>query len=99
MHRLLTEHFCLHAESCKSTLSRVTDAGIIFALLYDRSVITKNGRKDQCIENAFDLNGLAAFVNDVAVGSISAAFDVIFSVAVIDDLNCHLVLCKSTCLI
>ena len=50
-------------------------------------------------KDAFNLNGLAAFVNNVSYGSISAAFDVILLFAVIHNLYGHLVLCKSTCLI
>ena len=100
MHCLLTEHSCLHAESRERALCRVADAGIILlALLNDRSVITENGRKDKCPEVTFDLDGLAAFVDDVADRGISAAFNVVFLLTVIEDLNGHLVLCECTCLI
>ena len=65
----------------------------------DRSVIAEYRRKDQCVKNTFDLDRLAALVNDIALGSVSAALNIVFLITVIDDFDCHLILCESTCLI
>ena len=100
MHCLLAEHPSLHTECGKRAFRRVTDAGIIIlALLYDSRIVTKHGRKYKRLENTLDLNGLAAFVNDIALRCISAAFHIVFFVTVVEDLYGHLVLRKRSCLV